>query len=215
MKPLVTRSGTLLFAALIASCASSHDVDEDPDAGDAGFVTARPDAGPDEHERVDAAAGQCLENQDCTLVPTGCCAACVPDSKQVVAVPSSHAAAAGANFCSLGVSCSPCPTPDPQVVYPQLRAACVSHQCVVVDTRSEDSTTCQVDEDCEVRAAGCCDPCSDMGDGWFAFKKGATDPHAPECSPIPPCVACTSGFPPTAKCAADKHCRIVHAPPIF
>lgn len=157
-----------------------------------------PRAEGDEHKGPDG----CTLNQDCTLVPTGCCAACEPTVKDVRAV----ASAAPRDACQ--AACGPCPEPSATTVHAQLRAACVASTCTVVDLRVEDSTACEQDDDCELRSRNCCNGCGAFPALWLALRKGATDSTASECMPIPPCAPCADPATPVAYCAADKHCAV-------
>ncbi|MFT3927197.1 MAG: hypothetical protein QM778_31920 [Myxococcales bacterium] len=151
----------------------------------------------------DASAQECEQNQDCWLIPVGCCGACEPDRSQVRAVPTTQ------RPLTCDVLCGACPEPVPDSIRPQLRAACVSGACAVVDLRQEESTRCSSANDCEARPTGCCAGCADDPSGWFAFHKGVEDSTAPECDPVPPCLqACPQGEPPAVDCADDHHCAV-------
>ena len=143
----------------------------------------------------------CQENEDCLLVPTACCGSCDPTAADVRAV----RADAEQNVCA--VDCGACPEPTPGSIRPQLRAACVARHCMVVDLRKQDSTSCTADRECEARPTGCCPNCTDEH-GWLALRKGVVDSTEPECTPIPPCLACAQVDPPSAVCDEDQHCAI-------
>lgn len=216
---------------LITGCTSAHDpnaksdnngLDGGPlqgaaDSGRDGAITSldtrdastSTDAGVGAAADAAAAVTQCTLNQDCSLIATACCASCLPELKSVRAVPSARAAAERQAACPGQVNCAPCPPPSEHDVPGQLRAACVQGQCVAVDTRSEPSTACTTDGQCEAVAQGCCGVCMGTAKDYFAFRMGADDPHEPECTPVPPCAPCSvQTSAPAVYCAADSHCAV-------
>ncbi len=145
-------------------------------------------------------AGHCSQNQECMLVPTGCCAACNPDVDDVRAVLVKDAKPA----CE--AACGPCPELTATDLVSQLRAACIDAVCQVLNLRQQAVTECEQDSDCELRSRNCCNGCGEDPALWLALRKGAVEPSAPECNPIPPCAPCPTDARPIAYCAPDKHC---------
>lgn len=151
---------------------------------------------------------ECLQNTDCVMVVRGCCAGCLPPTReQVLAVPKSEREAAQREQCPDPVSCGPCYVTDPEPLAPLLVAACVAKRCELVDLREEAISSCTSDSDCVAVGRGCCPPSSADPVEYVGLQKDAsTDLLA--CFPIPPCIPPLPHELPIAYCAADGHCAV-------
>jgi hypothetical protein len=148
--------------------------------------------------------GQCL-----ALVP-GCCGGCgAPTLDDVTGVNADKQDDFRAATCGdPHPVCPACPTmPEPNLV-----AFCEQGSCRAHDVRVEDVSSCSKDEDCMLRAASCCEPCSPSAFELIAVAKDrAADYRAKMCSPDQACSKCMPMYPAgwTASCATDGHCHVV------
>jgi hypothetical protein len=218
----MARTGTVarLFAVclvlLAAACSASHDrartAADDAQVVALADAAARdaasdPDAGP-------SASPGCTTDEQCALVPRGCCG-CGPTLDSVRAVHVDDEASAQA-ACA-GVQCGECqPRPhDPLAAWPA--PTCVAGQCTVRDLRRAEETRCTNDGDCQLSPAqrSCCGACSSDPHGWQALRKGATVHLAGHgCAGDVVCWECELRYPPTIFCATDGHCAVRATPAI-
>jgi hypothetical protein len=171
--------------------------------------TTQSNAGSSAQDAGAGSGGQCTAASDCVLIATGCCGACEPTKSDVEAVLASDENAAILLNCPGGPpACGPCAPVayDPQ--RPVVRAACMGGRCIVVDLREQPESTCMNDGECHLADVGCCGSCGADPSGWISLSSVASDPYAPICDPIPPCVPCTMNAEPAVFCAADGHCAV-------
>lgn len=96
----------------------------------------------------------CDQPSECTLVESTCCGECgVQSFEGVRAVHREDAEAVGERLCSGVESCDTCEG-EPN---PTLLATCNAAECVAVDLADTPVGSCEADEDCTLRVAGCCE----------------------------------------------------------
>lgn len=172
--------------------------------------TTQSNAGVGAQDAGAISGGQCTAASDCVLVPTGCCGACEPTESDLEAVLASDRNAANLRNCPGGPpDCAPCPPAVYDPERPVVRAACMAGRCTVVDLREQPESACMGDGECHLADVGCCGSCGPDPSGWIALSSVASDPYAPVCDPIPPCLPCNSmNAQPSVFCATDGHCAV-------
>ena len=157
-------------------------------------------------------ATTCTTSADCTLIPTGCCAACTQeDPSQFEAVLRSRRDAEMRSNCPSGPpACGPCGPSAFDPKSPVLHARCEAGACRVVDLRDDVQTSCTKDEECMVTTSGCCAPCSLDPLGWVAVRASISAEYPEGKTGNCQEVACNDCVPqpPEAFCADDGHCAI-------
>jgi len=159
----------------------------------------------------------CAHDEDCVVLPRGCCGAYEPvDAAQLVSVNSGWSDEFARLQCPNPI---PCPPPPARTEYDQtqkyFRAICFHDAskgptqpgtCELLDVRGTAFSTCITSSDCTLReGVSCCPGCD--GSGWVPVNANANF-----CSVSTPCGHCTS-FPPAGletSCQAST-CRF--APP--
>jgi hypothetical protein len=199
-----------LAAVSIALCACQPVTTISTDAGRAqpdSAVPAADSAVPTLDSAVPARA-ECAAHTDCVLVGRGCCASCLPPTReQVLAVPKSKQSETQQAQCPGTVACGPCATDDPEPLSPLLVAACVAQRCQLLDLRSDEISVCERDSDCLPVSRSCCPAYSAAPADYVGIHDGA-DSGLLACFPIPPCIPPDPHPEPIAFCASDKHCAV-------
>ena len=136
--------------------------------------------------------GACTDDSNCTLIGSGCCAACEPfDGTQLIAIDSAHVPIYDNSHCAGSGACAPCLTvPENEQTGKYFKPVCRNAHCTAIDVRETALTECKKTSDCALRdGAECCPQCD--GSGWVPVNKSAN-----LCGGAPTaCDACTSPLP--------------------
>jgi len=177
--------------ALACGCGKSASDDDAPDAGTASSWSA------------------CAVNSECVLAPSSCCSPCgKPGLSDVDAINQARSAEHGEDVCPSPTSCPACATE----LNPDLHATCDGSRCRALDIRAQDASACTADDDCRVRATGCCE-CGGVTDAYALIAINTSEETLYSdlvCDPGRACPACAPVYPAgvTAVCAADGHCAV-------
>jgi hypothetical protein len=169
----------------------------------------------------------CISNQDCEVIPKGCCSCGSGPVSNYVAINSAYATQYQSE-CGV-VDCAAClPTAfnpnDPVNYYVATCARSVSPdlpsggvtiagQCVVVDLRATDITACKLASDCSLRGGtGCCSRCG--GGTPIAINTSEESELETEaCDGAPQaCPACAPAFSGYDATCSDGRCSVELAP---
>lgn len=178
-------------------------------AGVAPACDASPEAHWPELDASPADYAACAMPGECLALVPGCCSICgTPKLADVVGVNADQVDAFRAATCTRDASCPECPeTADPNLV-----AFCESDRCAPRDLRLDPMSACVRDEDCTLRYADCCEPCTEQPASLVALAKLYTALYADEvCRPKQSCPACAVAYPPgwSSTCGGDGHCHVV------
>jgi hypothetical protein len=157
--------------------------------------------------------GQCVYDEDCTVLPRGCCGTFEPvDAGQLVAVNSSFTENYEKTHCPTQLPCpGSLPVSEYDATEKYFRAICFHPpnqpgQCQILDTRGTPYARCATTSECTLReGVACCPECD--GQGWVPVNSTINF-----CSVSTACDPCASAPPPGLKtsCQAGT-CRF--APP--
>ena len=157
--------------------------------------------------------GECNYDEDCTLLPRGCCGTYEPvDVNQLVAVNASFAENYEKTHCPTQLPCPAGPAASEyDATQKYYRAICFhppnqGGQCEVLDVRGTPYIRCATSSECTLReGVDCCPGCD--GQGWVPVNTSISF-----CSVSTPCGHCTSFPPPGLETSCqDGTCRF--APP--
>jgi hypothetical protein len=151
--------------------------------------------------------GQCL------ALETGCCGVCgAPTLADVAGVNAERIDAFFADTCrDPNPICPDCAS----MLEPNLVGFCLAAECRAVDVRLDPLSACAADDDCMLRAPGCCEACAPSPWELVAIAVArAGDYRDLVCPADAGCPACAPIYPPgwAAACGASGHCAVVERP---
>ena len=131
----------------------------------------------------------CTITSECILTANSCCGVCgVPSAEDMDAVNISMTAEHRLEVCPVEMPCPACPTaPNPNLV-----PICEDQKCKVLDVAASDYASCEVSEDCTIRAAECCE-CGFNGVVALNVSR-VQDYEAAVCDPTQECLACEPDY---------------------
>jgi len=151
----------------------------------------------------------CEVNSECVLSAAGCCDACgEPTLDDVDAINAERMNEHFADVCPEPLPCPLCPVSR----NPDLHATCSSGQCLALDIRKHTASACASDDDCRLRATGCCE-CGASTATWdlIAFNDQNEGLYRDlVCDPGQGCDDCAPVYPTDVEafCASDGHCDV-------
>lgn len=135
----------------------------------------------------------CTHNGECTLTSRTCCGVCgAPNLEDVIALPFSSIDDYRATACEGDPLCPGCASAP----NPNLFATCNAATCVAIDVGATAIAQCEVDDDCVLRVAGCCE-CGDTSpEALVSLRADALlDYLALVCDAEVPCDDCVPTYP--------------------
>ncbi len=146
-----------------------------------------------EPEPACAAENACTRNGECTLTARTCCGVCgAPTLEDVIALPFSSLDDYRATVCEGDPACPGCAsTPNPN-----LFATCNAATCVALDLGATSVAQCEVDDDCRLRVAGCCECGDTSAESLISIRAEALlDYLALVCDDETACAECEPIYP--------------------
>lgn len=202
MRPL-----TLLPFLLLVACGSKVEPAEAVDSSTIDATDATDAA--DTADAIDTGdPARCGAPDSCVVVPRSCCGSCgAATPADMIGLESSRASAYRTSVCS-GTGCPACF----QQQDPFLQGFCADGRCTAVDLHVDPMTACASDGDCQLRYAGCCEPCGAPLGGLLALNPTQIATYRGKLCPVAPaCPKCLVRYPDAAKAVCDKatgHCVV-------
>jgi hypothetical protein len=148
----------------------------------------------------------CESSSECILRESVCCG-CEPyRARDLFAINQAHVPVDSSDCAP----CAECPELGERVpLVGNYFAACINHECEVIDVRETVATSCESDADCHLRSgAGCCSYC---GDYPIALRDDAFLEQMLGCTSFEGCPECDPDLSGYAAVCEGNECLVVRA----